>query len=146
MRLVEYGGGRIVRGDMQLRRRGGEALDLARAGENVLQRVRGADVAMIFQEPMTSLNPSFTAGAQIAEALQLHQVLDAAAARAEPLRMLERVRTPAARAILDLYPHPLSGGMRHPFMLALALSCKRQLLIADDTPTARAVPPQSAEK
>ena len=93
MRLVEYGGGRIVNGGM-LRRRSGEVLDLVAASDATLQRVRGADVAMIFQEPMTSLNPSFTAGNQIAEALRLHQGLDAAAARAETLRMLERVRIP----------------------------------------------------
>lgn len=75
MRLVEYGGGKIASGDMLLRRRSGEVLDLANAEERVLEKVRGADVAMIFQEPMTSLNPSFTAGFQIAEALRLHQGL-----------------------------------------------------------------------
>jgi glutathione transport system ATP-binding protein len=136
MRLVEHGGGRIVSGSMLLRRRGGQVLELAKARESTMREVRGADVAMIFQEPMTSLNPVFTAGDQIAESIRVHQGKSADAARAEALRMLELVRIPEARGVLDRYPHQLSGGMRQRVMIAMALSCKPQLLIADEPTTA----------
>jgi ABC-type dipeptide/oligopeptide/nickel transport system ATPase component len=92
MRLAEHGGGRIVGGRMLLRRRNGTVLDLAQASESTMRGIRGADIAMIFQEPMTSLNPVFTAGDQIAESIRVHQGKHAAAARAEALRMLELVR------------------------------------------------------
>jgi len=136
MRLIEHGGGRIAGGQALLRRRNGQVLDLMQASKAQMREVRGADIAMIFQEPMTSLNPVFTVGDQIAEAVRVHQGMDRAAARAEALRMLELVRIPEARNVLDRYPHQLSGGMRQRVMIAMALSCKPQLLIADEPTTA----------
>ncbi|WP_211462593.1 dipeptide ABC transporter ATP-binding protein [Collimonas silvisoli] len=136
MRLIDYGGGRITGARMNFQRRDGSVIDLASADQHTMRRIRGSEIAMIFQEPMTSLNPVFTVGEQIAESIRLHQGKSMAAARAEALRMLETVRIPEARRILDRHPHQLSGGMRQRVMIAMALSCKPSLLIADEPTTA----------